>query len=179
MNALAGAADALDTHTLLYDSPSVATIAGVDVQVLLGWRRRHDFLGGPKDGAQGSGGYLHSFIDALVIVAVAAMARRGLDVASAVAAEDSLRAAFEMMADKAGGDPDLKNPVSTIFGYHPKGRDPKTKVSFYFLTREQTLDEVMKQTSALYLLDLQPIMDVALKRLKISHLTHVQQRGSK
>jgi hypothetical protein len=179
MNMLAGSPDASDTNKPMYDSPTIAKIAGIEQQVLLGWRRRHDFLGGPKEGAQGSGGYLHSLIDALVIVAVAAMVRRGLDVANAVAAESELRLAFEMMANKAGGDPDLKNEVSTIFGYHPQGRDPKTRISFYFLSRKETLDEVMKKTSALYLLDLQPIMATVLKRLKVSHLVNVQQRDSK
>jgi hypothetical protein len=169
---ITGSADAADIHAALYDSPTTAKIAGIEQQVLLGWRRRHDFLGGSKEGSQGSGGYLHSLIDALVIVAVAAMARRGLDVVNAVAAEDELAAHFEMMCESAAGD---ARPVPAIFGYHPKGRDPKTKISFYFFKREDTLDTVMNATSALYLLDLQAIMDQTMKHLKISHLVNVER----
>jgi hypothetical protein len=157
-------------HAKLYDNLTIAKIAGVEAQVLLGWRRRQGFLGGMLPGKQGSGGYLHSFIEALVAVAVAAMIRRGLDVADAVRAEDDLAAVFEMMTDTETGDP---RGAPTIFGYHPQGRDGKTKFSIYLLRPEMTLAETMEMSGALYLLDLAPIFATVKKKLRISHLVKV------
>jgi hypothetical protein len=173
------AAGPADIHTPLYDNPTIAKIAGIEAQILLGWRRRHGFLGGMLPGKQGSGGYLHSLIQALVAVAVAAMVRRGLDVENAVAAEAELAMQFEILAEIAGEKFVNEHrreheEISTIFGYHPKGRDPKTKVSFYFFRRENTLDQVMKAADkGLFLLDLQAIMEFVLKRLKVSHLVKI------
>jgi hypothetical protein len=165
-------AEASNIHTKLYDSPAIAQIAGVEVQVLLGWRRRHDFLGGMVEGKKGRGGYLHSFIEALVVVAVAAMIRRGLEVSDAVRAEDDLAAVFEMMTETETGDP---RGAPTIFGYHPQGRDGKTKFSIYLLRPEMTLAETMEKSGALYLLDLAPIYATVKKKLRISHLVKLNR----
>src|ERR1043165_7245669 len=137
-----------------FDSPTVAKVAGVENQVLLGWRRRHGFLGGSETGSQGNAGYRHSPVEGVVVVAIARMIRRGLDVENALLAENELVIAFTML---------LENPeaASTIFGYHAKGRDPKIKASFYYLDRSMTLGEVLDKTPthSVHLLDLQNILD--------------------
>jgi hypothetical protein len=144
----------------LYDNPTIAKIAGIEAQVLLGWRRRHDFLGGMQPGKQGSGGYLHSLIQALVAVAVAVMVRAGTLVIDAVSAETQLTVAFTLMLT------DDKAP--TFFAFRPKGRDLKAKSKFFPLNLDADIRKALDQAEgSLLVIDLHPISEMVLKKLRV------------
>lgn len=150
-----------DVFAPQWGSPTVAQVAGISQPVLSGWRDRHGFLGGTKPGQQGPG-YQHSLVDVLVVVAVAQMVRRGLDVANAISAEPELTAAFADMLING-------EIASPIFGFHAKGRDPGIEASFYHIDRTQTVGEVLAKspTGSMQMLDLQRVIDHVLKALKV------------
>jgi hypothetical protein len=156
---------AFDLRAQRWDTPIVAKIAGIEPQVLLGWRRRHGFLGGSAPGSQGLGGYKHSLIDIAVAATVALMVRRGLEVADAISAEDYLAAHFQLLL--------TDESTSSIFAFHPRGRDAKTKVSFYFEGRDKTLGEflgTLPGIPAVMVVDLQAVIDRCMRALKIKML---------
>jgi hypothetical protein len=148
----------------LWDTPTVAALAGIEQQTLLGWRRRNHFLGGPKEGAQGKAGYMHNLTDTLVACAVADIVQRGVDVQSAVIFEDDLRSAFSNMLDGLG------NPC-TVVGVYPRGRDEQCiGKPLWSLDDELSIREALNRspTRTMLLIDLQPIMNRVLLELKVA-----------
>ena len=162
-----------DDAKRLFDSEQTARAAGISQQCLLGWRRRRQLLGGPR-GGQTAIAYAHTLIDVLIVAAVAAMTRRGIEVADAISAEPELHYSFAALLEDHGLPARAPHRFPPIFGFHAKGRDRDTKLSIYHLQRDATLGAVLDRspTGSLQLLDLERI--VADVRRSLSGVSSVR-----
>jgi hypothetical protein len=150
----------IDKNDPEFETTEAAHVAGLSQQNVLRYRREFGLLGGSEPGVQ-SKGYRLSLCEVLIVVTVGALIRRGMDPKDACKAEN-----FHLELQFAGlleGE-----PMSPIFGFHAKGRDPGIEASLYFWGRDQTLGEILDQTpGGVMLLDLEKIIAHTLKALRL------------
>jgi hypothetical protein len=150
----------IDKHDPRFETTEAARVAGLSQQNVLRYRREFELLGGSKPGVQ-SKGYRLSLCEVLIVVTVGALIRRGMDPKDACKAENFLLEAT--FAGLLEGE-----PMSPIFGFHAKGRDPGIEASLYFWGRDQTLGEILDQTpGGVMVLDLERIIAHTLRSLRI------------
>jgi hypothetical protein len=153
--------DLSNIKALQFETPRVAWVAGVEPQVLLGWRRRYNFLGGPKSGSQGLGGYRHSLIEIYVTRAVAMMIERGARPSDAIVAERKLVGAFTHIAT-------THDRERTVFVFHQERAAAGIKMKV--LARNRTFGDIFDATpdlDAFIIVDLIAVMSHCIRFLKV------------
>jgi hypothetical protein len=144
-----------------WDTPTVVRIAGCEQATLLQWRRKYGFLGGAEPG-RGRVGYQHSVVDLCLVCVAVSMIEHGIDPADACSDDGLLRAQIHgVITGCVQGE---------VLGFHRLSNRPEAHVSFYFLGRDQTVGEVIKDTHAgvLTVVDLTRIVDQVLKELGLT-----------